>query len=585
MKQLRLEIVVVLFILGILVPALAEEPVLHRASSIGGTGMMFSRVGDQLYEREMNAGVYINYLTFGHMPLYPEALASSPFVNDPRGSSDLIMTLYYNYGILRRLEAGIQIPARFLQDTYPESGLERISLDARYLIISPDFNFGLGVSGTGWASFPSFTNNITSTELNGGAEIAATVHGKGFDDSRFSWFMENVMENLYIHVSLGAGYGDYLKFHKLPVPIISNGQRLTRDPNRPEFVGTPFMSVTAGAQFEVYDNLLIGAEYLGTRWPEYANDENCHIMFPEIAYTFSGKSHWSIQAGFGMGCDKLNNQPQYIAAVDLSVHIPGKSPYPTVAPPPPPPPVIVEAAPPPPPPPPPPVIPTNQPHRLPIPATDPMPPPIAPDINTATRMVVLPSNFPETRISLIASDVSSVKALEHSGATRIIIKTNGPVGAYDDFLLIEPNRLAIDVYNVAGSFNFPSVGVNSREVNDMRWGPHPDKEKVRIVLDLPDGNLPYYTVKKMPRGVEVIVYSSLTISNAPLEDYDTYTVSNNTTAAAIAEEVYGDPRVWRRIAASNPEVYDYHDPFPQVYATQELEPGTKLRIPKRNLKA
>jgi|GEM_PF-2499283 len=586
--NIKISLIIALsFILCSTPPVLAMEQTVHPSSSIGGTGMMFSRTGDQLYENEMSAGINLNFLRFGDMPIDPQRVSGGPYVKDPRGPSDLIMSLYYNYGIMRRLEAGVMLPVRFGHNTLPKSSLERITLDARYLIISPDFNFGLAVSGTGWMSFPSFSKEVTSNEINGGGEIAATLHGKGFDSSKLDWLTDNIIERSYIHLTLGAGYEDYLLFHKLDVPIPWNGDSISHDPNYPEIQGTPFISLTAAAQIEVAEGLLIGVEYLERRWPNYRNDENCQIVLPEVSYTFLKKYYWTVQGGFGMACNKQNDQPQYMGGVDFSIHFPGKSPYLQVAKPPPLPTAPVEAeeaAPPPPTPPPapPPVVLEDVPHRLPIPATNPMPPPIPPVIGSAMRTVVLPSNVPETRVSIRAKDVSSVKALEHTDATRVIIKTDGPVRAYDDFLLINPNRLAIDIYDVKGSFNFPGIAVNMSEVSNLRWGPHPDKNKVRIVLDLVDGNLPYYTVKRVEQGLEIVVYNSRTMANAPQEDYDSYTISNNRTASSIAKELYHDPRVWRRIAASNPEIYDYQDPFPESYGTQELSPGTKMRIPKRH---
>lgn len=218
--------------------------------------------------------------------------------------------------------------------------------------------------------------------------------------------------------------------------------------------------------------------------------------------------------------------------------------------------------------------------HLPVPATSPLPPPVPPPYGSAKRINLISSNYNGVPGSkTVASRVLDIKVLEHDGATRVVILTDGPVRTYDDFALILPNRLAFDVYYVQGSFDKPVYRVGTREVSALRWGPHSDM--VRIVLDLPPGDLPFYTVQRTEQGIEIIIYSGRTISQAPISDYYSYTARADTNPRNIAREVYGDENSWRRIIMANPEIFPYEDPYPDQYGVMNIPQGKILRIPGR----
>jgi len=166
-------------------------------------------------------------------------------------------------------------------------------------------------------------------------------------------------------------------------------------------------------------------------------------------------------------------------------------------------------------------------------------------------------------------------------ATGMVINTDGPVRTFDDFLLVNPNRMVIDVFDVKADYVTPELRVDSSAIKIIRWGPH--RDKTRVVTDLA-ANVPqnvYYRVRKLPSGIQVIIYPNLTMEQAPGADFEIHQVQRGENLREIALKYYGDSRPWRRIVSYNRD--RFADPEAILSSNGLLYPSskTRLRIPVR----
>jgi hypothetical protein len=298
-------------------PAFAELRPVHRASEIGGSGLLFQRFGDQLDAHEMNASIFGEYLQFGKMPLNPTRVSDEPYVDDPRGDQETWATITYNYGLSDIVEMGIQVPMVFNSDLR-ENGVGRIGCDLRVLLLNVD-RAGTGISTTFWINFPSPQRDNSSDLVNGGGELNFTLKGTAFTNY---W----LLEPMRLHFTMGYGYEDYLEFKKNdhPDPDRAEGYRY-RDLDSPQLVGTQVMYASLALEFEVYDRTFIGSELLFRQYPDpYHNDNNTIVVAPEISYTY--KDRLTLQAAFGFtGIEhqsRYDSQPVFLGKIGFTYHFP-----------------------------------------------------------------------------------------------------------------------------------------------------------------------------------------------------------------------------------------------------------------------
>lgn len=295
--------------------AMAQARKVHRASQVGGTGMMLMRIGDQLDPNELNASIFVEYMAWDKLPLNPDRIAHAPYIDDPRGDGEFWTTLTVNYGINHIVELGLQIPLVFNSDL-KEDGIGRIGFDARLLVLNPD-RMGLGISATFWGSAISFQEDNSSNEFNGGGEL--NFMGLGSSATNYlglEWFDRYLLEPMRLYATIGWGYEDYIEFglfHDFPS---------ARNPLDINIVGTEVIYGNIGLEYEVYDQLFIGTELSARQWPDYHNDNNFILILPEISYTY--KDIFTIQAAFGfteLG-NTHNHQPDWLAKIGFTYHFP-----------------------------------------------------------------------------------------------------------------------------------------------------------------------------------------------------------------------------------------------------------------------
>lgn len=83
----------------------------------------------------------------------------------------------------------------------------------------------------------------------------------------------------------------------------------------------------------------------------------------------------------------------------------------------------------------------------------------------------------------------------------IILAINGGAGEFKTFRLNKPDRFAVDLFDVKSVLASRMIPVNAFGISSVRLGLYPDK--VRVVFDAVDGNLPEITATKTSEGVTV----------------------------------------------------------------------------------
>jgi type IV pilus assembly protein PilQ len=102
-----------------------------------------------------------------------------------------------------------------------------------------------------------------------------------------------------------------------------------------------------------------------------------------------------------------------------------------------------------------------------------------------------------------AAKILDVKVSSTSGATKILIVTDGEIGAYNAFTLEGPTRLVIDIWDTGNLYSAKEVAINASGIKVLRLGQQPDR--VRLVLDATQASLPRYNVTKVTNGLQIEV--------------------------------------------------------------------------------
>jgi len=193
----------------------------------------------------------------------------------------------------------------------------------------------------------------------------------------------------------------------------------------------------------------------------------------------------------------------------------------------------------------------------------------------STKYVARPGNAPR------ASKLLNIMVTAGKGITQVVIHTNGPMRAFDDFLLVAPNRLVIDAFNAKADYVKPRIRVVSTTIEAIRWGLQQDRTRIVMELVSKSGPAPYYRIRKMRSGIRIFIYSTKTIDHAPASDFKTYTVSAGENLREIAKKKYGDSRAWRRIVSFNRDKFADPENILKSNGLLYTQAGTVLKLPIR----
>jgi hypothetical protein len=136
---------------------------------------------------------------------------------------------------------------------------------------------------------------------------------------------------------------------------------------------------------------------------------------------------------------------------------------------------------------------------------------VAPPVKEESPVVAVPVDEVKELVAAPGSEpVKSAKPAIDSKAAGSLKVADGQVEIAVDnfttfkaFTLTEPTRFVIDFAGAKASLKSAAAKAKISGVNAVRFSQYPDK--VRIVFDLPKGNLPAYKVEKLESGVRVIL--------------------------------------------------------------------------------
>lgn len=102
-----------------------------------------------------------------------------------------------------------------------------------------------------------------------------------------------------------------------------------------------------------------------------------------------------------------------------------------------------------------------------------------------------------------AKALTNFKIEKGNGYLKVIALGDGSIGNYNAFRLGKPERLVVDIFDVKNRDKRKKIKVKDPFVKAVRIGQH--KNKVRMVLDMPSGNVTEFYVQKNGNSLNVIL--------------------------------------------------------------------------------
>jgi type IV pilus assembly protein PilQ len=125
--------------------------------------------------------------------------------------------------------------------------------------------------------------------------------------------------------------------------------------------------------------------------------------------------------------------------------------------------------------------------------------PVSTNASVSEKTVVTPDSsepLPPVQAA-VSRSLSAVSVKDNA----IVLAINGGAGEFKTFRLNKPDRFAVDLFDVKSLLASRMIPVNAFGISSVRLGLYPDK--VRVVFDAVDGNLPEIAAVKTPEGVTV----------------------------------------------------------------------------------
>ncbi|WP_223636788.1 type IV pilus secretin PilQ [Corallococcus sp. EGB] len=134
------------------------------------------------------------------------------------------------------------------------------------------------------------------------------------------------------------------------------------------------------------------------------------------------------------------------------------------------------------------------------------------------------------------------------------VATDGEISRYEVLELVDPPRLAVDVYGVGLSAKAPKVKGNL--LKDVRVGAHEDK--VRLVL-VAKGDMPAYRVDRAERGLEVVLGGAVARKPKPAQPRDAVAETEPLRPQPVLAQDAAKPQPAVAQAAPQPAVVEVKD--------------------------
>ncbi|MBN9683162.1 MULTISPECIES: type IV pilus secretin PilQ [unclassified Corallococcus] len=150
---------------------------------------------------------------------------------------------------------------------------------------------------------------------------------------------------------------------------------------------------------------------------------------------------------------------------------------------------------------------------------------------------------PAQRITRLSLDGESLR-----------VAADGDIARFEVLELVDPPRLAVDVYGVGLSAKAPKVKGNL--LKDVRVGAHEDK--VRLVL-VAKGDMPAYRVDRAERGLEVVLGGAVARKSKPAQPRDAVAETEPLRPHPLPVQETAKPQPAVAQAASQPAVVEVKD--------------------------
>ncbi|MFP2902019.1 type IV pilus secretin PilQ, partial [Corallococcus sp. 4LFB] len=134
------------------------------------------------------------------------------------------------------------------------------------------------------------------------------------------------------------------------------------------------------------------------------------------------------------------------------------------------------------------------------------------------------------------------------------VAADGDIARYEVLELVDPPRLAVDVYGVGLSAKAPKV--KGHLLKDVRVGAHEDK--VRLVL-VARGDMPAYRVDRAERGLEVVLGSAVARKPKPSQPRDAVAETEPLRPQPLPTQEAAKPQPAVAQAAPQPAVVEVKD--------------------------
>lgn len=164
-------------------------------------------------------------------------------------------------------------------------------------------------------------------------------------------------------------------------------------------------------------------------------------------------------------------------------------------------------------------------------------------------------------------------------AVQIMIFTNGRVADFNDFNVLNPPRLVVDLWGLDKATKSSLYNMGWGGVKTVRIGKHADR--TRVVIDLAGSRLPAYEVHNTRTGIAVTVYNKPYVNGG--FRHQIYVSQSGDTFRSIAQEVYGNSNNWERLMTANRDRFTSQE-LREMYKNDgniQLGVGLKVRVPTR----
>lgn len=186
-------------------------------------------------------------------------------------------------------------------------------------------------------------------------------------------------------------------------------------------------------------------------------------------------------------------------------------------------------------------------------------------VETIAEVMLPKKAYPDKAYPNKAKYIADLAVEESDSGTQIIIIGDGYIGDYNTFTLADPPRIVTDVIAVQNLFRKNSINIKNQLLKTVRIGQHPDK--VRLVLDIPDGISSRFTTSKFENKLIITLGESIVEEQSVIEVPDVESIGKD----EIVEEAPAGEASEVDIAATESIAESYETDLNSAEMAEEAE--------------